>query len=104
MATTVTTDIRWPQRRPRAYDRDATAHPGVWLCGGGDLAGTLVDQVDRLVLKVNPLLLGDGPCVLSGSYAARGFVLDRARTFDSGVVVAEYVRADQGAAVSAGHP
>lgn len=66
---------------------------GIWLCGGGDLAGSLVDQVDRLVLKVNPLLLGDGPPVLAASYAARGFGLDRARVFDSGVVVAEYSRA-----------
>lgn len=45
------------------------------------------------MLEINPVLLGDGAPVLSASYAARGFELDRARTFASGVVVAEYARA-----------
>lgn len=32
----------------------------IWLCGGGALARTLVDQIDEFRLKVNPLVLGDG--------------------------------------------
>ncbi len=33
---------------------------GIWLCGGGLLASALVDEIDRLVLKVNPVVLQEG--------------------------------------------
>ncbi|WP_456698837.1 dihydrofolate reductase family protein [Aeromicrobium sp. P5_D10] len=33
---------------------------GIWLAGGGTLAQSLVDEVDRLVLKVAPMTLGAG--------------------------------------------
>ena len=33
---------------------------GIWLVGGGSLARSLVDEIDRLVLKVSPLTLGAG--------------------------------------------
>lgn len=32
----------------------------IWLCGGGDLAGQLIDVIDELQLKINPVVLGDG--------------------------------------------
>lgn len=32
----------------------------IWLCGGADLAGQLLDQIDEIHLKVNPVLLGEG--------------------------------------------
>ena len=34
----------------------------IWLCGGGQLAGYLLNNglVDELILKVNPIILGDG--------------------------------------------
>lgn len=34
----------------------------IWLCGGGDLAAQLLDHglVDEVVVKHNPVLLGDG--------------------------------------------
>ena len=34
----------------------------LWLCGGGDLAGKLIDAqlIDELIIKVNPVVLGDG--------------------------------------------
>ena len=33
---------------------------GIWLVGGATLAGSLVDEVDRLVLEVAPMTLGAG--------------------------------------------
>ncbi|WP_127595120.1 dihydrofolate reductase family protein [Paenibacillus lautus] len=34
----------------------------LWLCGGGELAGSLLQHqlIDQLVLKVNPVMVGDG--------------------------------------------
>jgi dihydrofolate reductase len=34
----------------------------IWLCGGGELAGSLLKNklIDQLVLKVNPIIVGDG--------------------------------------------
>ncbi len=66
---------------------------GIWLAGGGALAGTLIDSVDRLILKINPVVLGDGVPLFGGaSYVDRSFERTRLRAFDSGVVIAEYTR------------
>ena len=66
---------------------------GIWLCGGGDLAGQLVDEVDRLVLKVNPIVLGGGTPVFGGVTRTRTWRLDVSTPYESGVVVNEYVPA-----------
>lgn len=65
---------------------------GIWLCGGGRLAGALADEADRLVLKINPVLLGDGVPLLAGPATTRRFVHETTTTHDSGVVVATYRR------------
>ena len=66
---------------------------GIWLCGGGLLAAALADEIDHLVLKVNPLVLGEGPSLFDGTYAPRHLTLTRATTYSSGVVVTEHARA-----------
>lgn len=65
---------------------------GIWLCGGGLLAAALADEIDRLVLKVNPVVLGRGPALFDGAYAPRTFARSDVTAYDSGVVVSEYVR------------
>jgi len=65
---------------------------GIWLCGGGDLAGQLVGEINRLVLKVNPVLLLDGTPLFAGDYAPHAFDLERSTPYESGVVVNEYTR------------
>jgi dihydrofolate reductase len=64
---------------------------GIWLAGGGILASALVGEIDRLILKVNPVLLGSGKRL----FAERDY--DPVRThlvastpYDSGVVINEY--------------
>ncbi|MBB1013318.1 dihydrofolate reductase [Dietzia kunjamensis] len=73
----------------------------IWLCGGGMLAGQVVDEIDELRLQVNPVVLGAGiPLVAratSGSGAAGGslpLALTRRmrRDFESGVSYVEYSR------------
>lgn len=65
----------------------------IWLCGGADLASQLRGEIDRLVLKRQPLLFGSGiPLFAPGDYAPVRFDHVRTRTFDSGVSLTEYVR------------
>lgn len=63
----------------------------IWLCGGGDLAGSLLPEIDRLVLKRNPVVFGSGiPLFGNAAYTARPFTHMDTRTFASGVAVEEY--------------
>lgn len=79
---------------PLAAVRDLKAEEGrdVWLCGGGRLASALLPEIDRLVLKRNPVVFGSGiPLFGDAAYAPRRFDPLDTRTFSSGVLVEEYV-------------
>ncbi len=66
---------------------------GIWLCGGGALAAALRDEIDHLALKRNPVLFGTGiPLFESSDYAPVDFRPTAITPFESGVVLAEYVR------------
>ncbi|MBG0719260.1 dihydrofolate reductase [Microbacterium sp. 2C] len=66
---------------------------GIWLCGGGALAAQLIDEIDRLALKVNPVTLGGGvPLFGSAGYAPRRWSPTSTQAFASGVIFAEYSR------------
>ncbi|KPM53662.1 riboflavin biosynthesis protein RibD [Frankia sp. R43] len=62
----------------------------IWLCGGGTLASALAEQIDRLVLKVNPVVLGAGISLFEGDCRPRPARLVASTTFGSGVVANEY--------------
>ena len=65
----------------------------IWLCGGGRLATQLQDDIDRLVLKRQPFLFGDGiPLFAPGEYAPKQFDHVRTRTFETGVSLTEFTR------------
>jgi len=64
----------------------------IWLCGGGELAGSLLPAIDRLVLKRNPFVLGHGIPLFGGAApGAHTFTPTEVRTYESGVIVEEYV-------------
>ena len=63
----------------------------IWLCGGGELAGSLLPEIDHLVLKRNPVVFGSGiPIFGDVPYEPRAFALTSTRSFESGVVIEEY--------------
>lgn len=82
----------------RARVAQLKAEPGmdIWLCGGADLAGQLVDEIDEFQLKVNPVLLGDGVPLLRGAASARGLTRTDSRALPGGVVLTTYRRGDEG--------
>ncbi|MFG2059056.1 dihydrofolate reductase family protein [Micromonospora sp. NPDC048930] len=77
---------------PVAFVRDLKARPGgdIWLCGGGQLAGQLLDEVDELVVKLNPVVVGTGVPLADRGFAPHRFTLVDTLPFDSGVVVLRY--------------
>lgn len=67
---------------------------GIWLCGGGALAASLIEEIDRLALKINPVVLGEGiPLFGSVGYSPMAWKPTRTQSFESGVIFAEYARA-----------
>lgn len=72
-------------------DLKASTSGDIWLCGGGNLAGQLITEIDRVILKRNPVLFGAGiPLFDPSGYTPVGLDLVGNRTFDSGVAVTEY--------------
>jgi dihydrofolate reductase len=55
--------------------RELKAEEGrdIWLVGGGTLAATLLPEIDRLVLKVNPSVVGDGVRLFAGPFSPARF-------------------------------
>lgn len=65
----------------------------IYLAGGGDLAGQLIDEIDELVIKRNPMAFGTGiPLFGHHPYRVVPFAHERTRSFESGVVISEYAR------------
>lgn len=78
---------------PLATVRELKREDGldIWLCGGGEFAGSVISEIDRLVLKRNPFIFGSGiPLFGKAPYAPRRFDLLTTRPFSSGVVIEEY--------------
>lgn len=65
---------------------------GIWLCGGSQVAGELIDEIDELVIKTYPLVYGSGMPMFGSDFNAVAFTLDDVRTFDNGTLVRTYSR------------
>ncbi|GAA2293939.1 dihydrofolate reductase family protein [Glycomyces scopariae] len=63
---------------------------GIWLCGGGKLAASLVEEIDTIVLKRYPLVLGGGLPLFDGPYAPRRFDPVAKQSFASGMSIETY--------------
>lgn len=64
----------------------------IWLCGGGEIASALMGAglIDRLVLKLNPVVFGDGIRLVSGLDEQVSFVLESSKTYDCGILKLGY--------------
>lgn len=57
------------------------------------LASALIDEIDRVILKVNPILLGSGKRLFAErEYEVASMNLVASTPYESGVVVNEYTR------------
>lgn len=65
----------------------------VYLAGGAALAGALLPEIDRMVVKQYPVVAGAGVPLFSAEFAPTAFELTDVQTFGSGHVVLDYKRA-----------
>ncbi|MDP9795418.1 dihydrofolate reductase [Catenuloplanes nepalensis] len=65
---------------------------GIWLCGGADLAGQLLPEIDELVVKRYPVVAGTGKPMFGTGFGPLPFTLVENTTFESGAVVSTYRR------------
>ena len=64
----------------------------IYLCGGGQFAGWLLDNnlIDILKLKINPIVLGDGIRIFGDSRTNINLNLKQSSLFDNGLQIATY--------------
>jgi dihydrofolate reductase len=65
----------------------------LWLVGGGTLAHSLLPEIDRLVLKVNPWVIGAGIPLFAGAFSPTAFRAVGEKELAGGVRVVTYDRA-----------
>lgn len=65
----------------------------LWLVGGGTLAHSLLPEIDCLVLKVSPFIIGSGIPLFNGAFQANKFKPVAQTQLGSGVRVLSYERA-----------
>ncbi|MHA7961509.1 dihydrofolate reductase family protein [Streptomyces sp. L500] len=86
--TLITEDVPGAIRKLKAEDGGL----GIWLCGGSQLAGELLDEIDELVIKTYPQVYGSGMPMFGSDFAVTDFTLESVRTFDNGALVRTYSR------------
>lgn len=84
----ISDDLVGRVRELKAEDGDL----GIYLCGGSAVAGALVGEIDELIIKTYPVVLGTGMPMFGSGFAVDEFTLDEVRSFDNGVLVRSYSR------------
>ena len=64
----------------------------VWLCGGGEVASALLDAglVDRIVVKLNPVVFGSGIPLFGPGLDQTSLELTNSKSYECGVVLLDY--------------
>jgi dihydrofolate reductase len=77
-------DVELVRGDPAAKVCELKAEDGmdIWLCGGGTLAGVLYHEIDALILKSHPILIGD--------FSPRVFDLTDQFAVGGGVTISTY--------------
>jgi dihydrofolate reductase len=62
----------------------------IWLCGGSKLAAAVVTEIDELILKINPVVIGAGIPLFDGFAGTRTARLVEHKSYSNGFVFARY--------------
>lgn len=64
----------------------------IWIVGGGKLAHALLPEIDHLILKQNPSVIGSGIPMFDGPFQPQLFRPTDQRQLDSGIRILEFDR------------
>ncbi|MGW3304508.1 dihydrofolate reductase family protein [Streptomyces rubiginosohelvolus] len=64
----------------------------IWLCGGGQLAGALLPEIDELLIKTYPVITGAGISVVDGAFDPTAFDVAERTAFPNGVTLTRLTR------------
>ncbi|MEV8594781.1 dihydrofolate reductase family protein [Streptomyces sp. NPDC052012] len=64
----------------------------IYLCGGARIAGELAGEIDEMVIKSYPIVLGAGMPMFAAEFPMMQFALESVRSFGNGAVVRTYTR------------
>jgi dihydrofolate reductase len=87
-------DITLINGDPVAALRELKRQPGkgIYLCGGGRLAASVIGEIDELVVKRSPIAIGAGIAMFEGRLTPQRFELVDSQTIDIGVTFTRYLR------------
>lgn len=77
---------------PIPFIRALKQQPGkdIWLCGGGHFATAIFSEIDELILKVHPILLGSGIPLFSGVIQPTYLELADHKIYSNGFMLLHY--------------
>ena len=67
----------------------------IWLCGGAQLAAGVFTEIDELILKINPVVIGSGIPLFDRTANARATILTEYKVYANGFVFARYDLSDK---------
>lgn len=78
---------------PIAFVRELKSREGkdIWLCGGRALAASLLPEIDDMMLKVNPFLMGTGISLISSTLPKIKLEMQTRTIYDNGFMLLHYV-------------
>ncbi|MFE0249375.1 dihydrofolate reductase family protein [Streptomyces sp. NPDC059010] len=76
----------------RELKREEGTGLGIWLCGGGKLAGALLPEIDELVIKHYPVVAGAGIPAFDGAFDPTAFEVAERTAFPNGVTLTRLTR------------
>lgn len=63
---------------------------GIWLAGGAKLAGTLLPEIDELIVKIYPVAVGSGLPLFGTDFVPTRLELTGSTLLDSGTAIMRY--------------
>ena len=81
-----------PLSLDRVKEIKAGAETDIYLCGGGEFAGWLLDNglIDQLKLKLNPIIIGEGVPLFGNSTTKAKWKLTQRESFSDGLQILTY--------------
>jgi dihydrofolate reductase len=64
----------------------------IWLCGGGRLAGALLPEIDKLIIKSYPVVAGSGVAAFDGRFDPTAFTVTDRKSFPNDVTITWFAR------------